>query len=148
VQRVTGERLDLVPVASLEDLQALQRECRQVYIDPALIRYAVKLVMATREPSEVGLSDLKKFITYGASPRGTINLVEGARALALMRGRRYVLSEDMTDLVHDVLRHRLVLSYEALSENIGADDIISKIMSKVAAPVKLMRSKDEDLKAA
>jgi MoxR-like ATPase len=148
VQRVTGERLDLVPVASLEDLQELQRECRQVYIDPALIRYAVKLVMATREPSEVGLSDFKKFITYGASPRGTINLVEGARALALMRGRRYVLSEDMTDLVHDVLRHRLVLSYEALSENIGADDIISKIMSKVAAPVKLMRSKDEDLKAA
>jgi MoxR-like ATPase len=148
VQRVTGERLDLVPVASLEDLQALQRECRQVYIDPALIRYAVKVVTATRQPSDVGLSDLKKFITYGASPRGTINLVEGARALALMRGRRYVLSEDMTDLVHDVLRHRLVLSYEALSENISADDIISKIMSKVAAPVKLMRSKDEDLRAA
>jgi MoxR-like ATPase len=148
VQRVTGERLDLTPVATLEQLQALQRECQQVYVDPALIRYAVKLVTATREPSEVGLADMKKFITYGSSPRGTINLVEGARALALMRGRRYVLSEDMIDIVHDVLRHRLVLSYEALSESINADAIISKIMTKVAAPVKLMRSKDEELKAA
>jgi MoxR-like ATPase len=148
VQRVTGERLDLTPVATLEDLKTLQLECQQVYVDPALIRYAVKLVTATREPGEIGLTEIKKFITYGASPRGTINLVEAARALALMRGRRYALSEDMTAIVHDVLRHRLVLSYEALSEGVNADDIISKIMTKVAAPVKLMRSKDEELKAA
>lgn len=148
VQRVTGERLDLTPVATLEDLQALQVQCQQVYVDPALIRYAVKLVAATREPSDIGLAEFKKFITYGASPRGTIGLVEGARALALMRGRQYVLSEDMTDLVHDVLRHRLVLSFEALSEGVTADAIISKVMSKIAPPVKLMRSADEQLKAA
>jgi MoxR-like ATPase len=148
VQRVTGERLDLSPVATLEDLQALQQQCQNVYVDPALIRYAVKLVAATREPSEAGLGEFKKFITYGASPRGTICLVEAARALALMRGRSYVLSEDMTQVVHDVLRHRLVLSYEALSEGMSADAIITKIMAKVAAPVKLMRSLDEQLKAA
>ena len=148
VQRVTGPRLDLVPIATTEQLQVLQQECRDVYVDPALIQYAVKLVAATRDPSRVGLGELKKFITYGASPRGTINLTEAARALALMRGRRYVLSDDMTDLVHDVLRHRLVLSYEALSDGISADAIISKIMAKVSAPAKPLQSRDDELKAA
>jgi MoxR-like ATPase len=140
VQRVTGPRLDLVPIATTEQLQVLQQACRDVYVDPALIQYAVKLVAATRDPAKVGLGELKKFITYGASPRGTINLTEAARALALMRGRRYVLSEDMTDLVHDVLRHRLVLSYEALSDGVSADAIISKIMAKVSAPAKPLQS--------
>ena len=148
VQRVTGPRLDLVPIATTEQLQVLQQECRDVYVDPALIQYAVKLVAATRDPSRVGLGELKKFITYGASPRGTINLTEAARALALMRGRRYVLSDDMTDLVHDVLRHRLVLSYEALSDGISADAIISKIMAKVSVPAKPLQSRDDELKAA
>ena len=148
VQRVTGPRLDLVPIATTEQLQGLQQACRDVYVDPALIQYAVKLVAATRDPSRVGLGELKKFITYGASPRGTINLTEAARALALMRGRRYVLSDDMTDLVHDVLRHRLVLSYEALSDGISADAIISKIMAKISAPAKPLQSRDDELKAA
>jgi len=148
VQRVTGERLDLVPVATTEQLQRLQNACREVYVDPALIQYAVRLVSATRDPSRVGLSDLKKYITYGSSPRGTINLTEAARALALMRGRRYVLTEDMTDLVHDVLRHRVSLSYEALSEGITSDSILSKIMGKVAAPAKPLQSRDEEQKAA
>jgi MoxR-like ATPase len=148
VQRVTGPRLDLVPIATTEQLRVLQQACREVYVDPALIQYAVKLVAATREPSRVGLGELKKFITYGSSPRGTINLTEAARALALMRGRRYVLSDDMTDLVHDVLRHRLVLSYEALSDGISADAIISKIMAKVSAPAKPLQSRDDELKAA
>ena len=148
VQRVTGPRLDLVPIATTEQLQVLQQACRDVYVDPALIQYAVKLVAATRDPSRVGLGELKKFITYGASPRGTINLTEAARALALMRGRRYVLSEDMTDLVHDVLRHRLVLSYEALSDGISADAIISKIMAKVPAPAKALQSRADEREAA
>ena len=150
VQRVTGPRLDLVPIATTEQLQVLQQACRDVYVDPALIQYAVKLVAATRDPSRVGLGELKKFITYGASPRGTINLTEAARALALMRGRRYVLSDDMTDLAHDVLRHRLVLSYEALSDGISADAIISKIMTKVSAPAKPLQSPSQagELKAA
>ncbi len=148
VQRVTGPRLDLVPIATTEQLQVLQQACREVYVDPALIQYAVKLVAATRDPSRIGLGELKKFITYGASPRGTINLTEAARALALMRGRRYVLSDDMTDLVHDVLRHRLVLSYEALSDGISADAIISKIMAKISAPAKPLQSRDDELRVA
>ncbi len=148
VQRVIGPKLDHAPIASTEQLQVLQQACRDVYVDPALIQYAVKLVAATRDPSRVGLSELKRFITYGASPRGTINLTEAARALALMRGRRYVLSADMTDLVHDVLRHRLVLSYEALSDGISADAIVSKIMAKVAAPAKPLQSRDDEREAA
>jgi MoxR-like ATPase len=148
VQRVTGEKLDLVPVATLDDLRELQRECQQVYVDPALVRYAVNLVIATRDPASCGLPELKKHVTYGSSPRGTINLTEASRALALMRGRRYVLSEDMTDLVHDVLRHRVALSYEAISEGVSADAILSKIMSRIAAPVRPMQSKEEELRRA
>jgi MoxR-like ATPase len=148
VQRVTGERVELQPVASLEDLMALQRECANVYVDPALIRYAVKIVAATRDPVSCGAAELKKLITYGASPRASINLVEASRALALMRGRRYVLPEDMVDLVHDVLRHRVVLSYEAVAENMSADSVIAKLMMKVAPPARALRSKDEELKAA
>ncbi len=148
VQRVTGERLDLVPVASLDDLRVLQRECQQVYVDPALVRYSVNLVMATRNPASVGMPEAKKYITFGASPRGTINLIEASRALALMRGRRYVLSEDLLDLAHDVLRHRVALSYEAISEGVTADALITKMMAKIAAPVKPMQSKDEEIKRA
>jgi MoxR-like ATPase len=148
VQRVTGPSLDLLPIATTAQLQDLQQACREVYVDPALIQYAVKLVAATRDPSRVGLGELNKFITYGASPRGSISLTEAARALALMRGRRYVLSDDMTDLVHDVLRHRLVLSYEALSDGISADAIISKIMAKVSAPAKPLQSPADAQKAA
>jgi MoxR-like ATPase len=148
VQRVTGERLDLAPVASLDDLRALQAECQQVYVDPALVRYAVNLVMATRNTATVGLPELKKYITFGSSPRGTINLIESSRALALMRGRRYVLAEDVIDLAHDVLRHRVALSYEAISEGVSADAVLTKLMSKIAAPVKPMQSKEEELKRA
>jgi MoxR-like ATPase len=148
VQRVTGDRVDLQPVASLDDLIALQRECANVYVDPALIRYAVKIVAATRDPASCGATELKKLITYGASPRASINLVEASRALALMRGRRYLLPEDMVELVHDVLRHRVVLSYEAVAENMSADSVIAKLMTKVAPPARALRSKDEELRAA
>jgi MoxR-like ATPase len=148
VQRVTSERAQLNPVATLQELQTLQAECQRVYVDPALIRYSVNLVAATRAPSKAGLSDLGKFITYGASPRGTINLTEAARALALIRGRRYVLAEDMNELVHDVLRHRIVLSYEALSEGISTDNVISRIMSKIHAPMRVRQSNDDELRVA
>ena len=135
-QRVTGPRIDVNPVASMEQLAALQRECRQVYVDPSLVQYAVKLVTATRAPAEVGLKDLAPMITFGASPRATIGLIEGAKALAMMRGRTYALPEDMSDLVPDVLRHRLVLSYEALSEGLAADQVVLRIMAKVPQPPK------------
>src|SRR6187402_556057 len=134
VERVTGPAVNVSSVATTEQLAALQQECRRVYLDPALVQYAVKLVSATRTPEKHGLKDLGKYITFGASPRATINLAEGARALAMLRGRTYALPEDMTDLVPDVLRHRLVLSYEALSEGLSADALVAKIMAKIPAP--------------
>ena len=136
VQRVTGPAVDVTAVATTEQLAQLQKECRQVYVDPSLVQYAVKLVSATRSPEKHGLKDLAKFITYGASPRATINLTEGARALAMLRGRTYALPEDMTDLAPDVLRHRVVLSYEALSEGLSSDAVVAKIMAKIPAPPK------------
>jgi MoxR-like ATPase len=134
VERVTGPAVQISAVASTEQLAALQAECRRVYVDPSLVQYAVKLVSATRTPDKHGLKDLGKYLTFGASPRATINLTEGARALAMLRGRTYALPEDMTDLVPDVLRHRLVLSYEALSEGLSSDALIGQIMSKIPAP--------------
>jgi MoxR-like ATPase len=136
VSRVTGPAVDVSAVATTEQLAALQAECRQVYVDPSLVQYAVKLVSATRNPEKHGIKDMNRFITFGASPRATINLTEGARALAMLRGRTYALPEDMTDLVPDVLRHRVVLSYEALSEGLTPDTLISKIMAKIPAPAK------------
>ncbi len=136
VQRVTGPAAVVGAVASTEQLSALQRECRTAYVDPSLIQYAVRLVSATRDPERAGLKDFARFLTFGASPRATINLIEGARALAFLRGRTYVWPEDVTDLVPDVLRHRLVLSYEALAEGQTADKLIERIMAHVPAPEK------------
>jgi MoxR-like ATPase len=137
-QRVTGAASEVMSVSDSHQLAALQKECREVYVDPALIQYAVKLVSATRRPERYELPDLGRYLTYGASPRATIGLVEGARALAMLRGRRYALPEDMSDLVPDVLRHRLVLSYEALADNVTPDQIIQQVLKKVAVPDKPM----------
>ncbi|MBC7470879.1 MAG: MoxR family ATPase [Ramlibacter sp.] len=134
VERVTGPAITVSAVASTEQLAQLQQECRRVYVDPSLVQYAVKLVSATRTPERHGLKELGKYLTFGASPRATINLTEGARALAMMRGRTYALPQDMTDLVPDVLRHRLVLSYEALSEGLSADDLVARVMTRIPAP--------------
>ncbi|HSV53579.1 MAG TPA: MoxR family ATPase [Burkholderiaceae bacterium] len=136
VERVTGPAVTVNAVATTEQLGQLQAECRKVYVDPSLVQYAVRLVSATRTPDRHGLKELSRFITYGASPRATINLTEGARALAMLRGRSYALPEDMTDLVPDVLRHRLVLSYEALSEGLSSDAVVGKIMAKLTPPPK------------
>src|SRR5690606_17340796 len=111
VNRVTGPRIDVNALATPEQLAALQEDCRKVYVDPGLIQYAVRIVAATRRPGLCGLDDLQRYVSYGASPRASIALVEGARALALLRGRHYALPEDVTDLIPDVLRHRVVLSY-------------------------------------
>ena len=135
-QRVTGTPVTMSPVASMGQLAELQQECRKVYVDPSLMQYAVKLVSATRRPERYELADIAKFLTFGASPRATIGLIEGARALAFMRGRSYALPEDMTGLVGDVLRHRLVLSYEALAEGMDADAVIQKVMRKIPVPDK------------
>jgi MoxR-like ATPase len=136
VQRVTGVAQDVSAVATTADLAALQRVCRTGYVDPAMMQYAVRLVAATRDPERYGIKDMARYITYGASPRATIHLIEGARALAFLRGRTYVLPEDVTDLVPDVLRHRLALSYEALADSLTADQLIMRIMQHVPAPEK------------
>ncbi|OPF62162.1 MoxR family ATPase [Hydrogenophaga sp. H7] len=136
VERVTGPAVQVNAVATTDQLAALQAQCREVYVDPSLVQYAVKLVSATRTPERHGLKDVGRLITYGASPRATIGLVEGARALALLRGRSYALPEDMVALVPDVLRHRVVLSYEGLSEGLSSDALIERIMKAVPAPAK------------
>jgi MoxR-like ATPase len=140
VDRVIGAPASVGAVASTEDLEALQRQCRRAYVDPALIQYAVRLVAATRAPERYGLKDMAKYLTFGASPRASINLIEGGRALAFLRGRSYVWPEDVADLVPDVLRHRLVLSYEALSDQLSADQIIQRIMQQLPAPEKPLES--------
>lgn len=134
VERVTGPATAVSAIATTEQLRALQAECRKTYVDPNLIQYAVKLVSATRNPERFDLPELSRYLQFGASPRATINLIEGARALAFLRGRSYALPEDVTDLVPDVLRHRLVLSYEALSDAQTPDQIIKRIMQAVPVP--------------
>ena len=135
-QRALAAPVQVLPVATTAQLSALQAECRSVYVDPSLLQYAVKLVAATRAPAQHGVQDIAQFIACGASPRATICLAEGAQALAMLRGRAYVLPEDMTDLAADVLRHRLSLSYEALSDGLDADALIARIMAKIPAPAR------------
>ncbi|CAN5605855.1 MoxR family ATPase [soil metagenome] len=136
VERVTGAAAMVSAVASTGQLLELQRECRNSYVDPSLIQYAVKLVGATRTPEKYGLKDIAKYMSYGASPRASINLVEGARALAYLRGRTYVLPEDVTDIAPDVMRHRVALTYEALSEGKTADQLVNRILNQVTPPDK------------
>jgi len=136
VSRVTGVMQAVGRVATTEQLIVLQARCRALYVDPSLIQFAVKVVAATRDPASAGLGDIGRLIMYGASPRASINMIEAGRALAFLRGRDYVLPEDVTDVIGDVLRHRIVLSYEALSESVTADDLVVKILKAVPAPDK------------
>ena len=136
VERVTGVPADVATVATTDQLSALQRQCRSGYVDPSLIQYAVKLAAATRQPDRYGVVDFAKYVTFGASPRASIHLIEGARALAFLRGRDYVLPDDVSDLAPDVLRHRLVLSYEALADGLTPDQLVYKIMQRIAPPEK------------
>ncbi|HEX9677081.1 MAG TPA: MoxR family ATPase [Anaerolineales bacterium] len=126
VERMTGALQPPQVVIDTQELLVLQQEVDAVYVDPALIEYSVKLVSATRHPDP--------FIDFGASPRASINLILAARALAFLRGREYVLPQDVRDLAPDVIRHRLVLSYEALAENVHADELLARILSAVPVP--------------
>jgi MoxR-like ATPase len=125
---------EVEPVLSVESLRVYQRAARTVYVDRPVAEYAVALAGATRDPAAEGLDDLVAHVEFGASPRGSINLVHAARALALLRGRGYVLPHDVADLAHDVLRHRLVLTYEALASGITADTVVSRVVEAVEAP--------------
>jgi MoxR-like ATPase len=134
VQRQLVPQPDLRQVLSLETLKELQRAVFDVYVDPALISYAVTLATATRDPAAHGLVGLDEYITFGASPRGPISVVQAARALALLRGRDYVLAEDVQGLAKDAFRHRLVLSYQALAEEVSADSIIDQVLGAIPLP--------------
>jgi MoxR-like ATPase len=135
VERMTGKLQDLQKVLTTQQLLELQKEADKVFVDPALIEYAVRMVTATRQPEGVGLKELQHYIMFGASPRASINLILTARALAFVRGRDYVLPQDVLDMALDVMRHRLVLSYEALSDDIGADDLLKTILDRIPIPV-------------
>ena len=135
VVRMTGLLEAVQKVITTDQLLELQQQTDRVFVDPALIEYAVKLVTATRQPKSIGLPDLQRYIMFGASPRASINLILTARALAYVRGRDYVLPQDVLDMALDVMRHRLVLSYEALSDNVTSDDILKKILDRIPIPV-------------
>ena len=139
VERMAQGMAQPALVMTTERLLGLQRETDKVFVDPVLIEYVVRLSMATRDPADFGLPEIKKYITYGASPRASINLILTGRALAFMRGRTYVLSQDILDLVHDVLRHRIVLSYEALSDDVSPEQIIDRVLQKIPVPTAPMQ---------
>ena len=134
VQRQLVEAPDLREALSLEDLKALQQAAFDIYVDPSLVSYAVDIATATREPAAHGLGEIAPYISYGASPRGPISLVHGSRALALIRGREYALVEDLQALAKDALRHRLVLSYQALAEEVNPDELLDQVLAAVPAP--------------
>ncbi len=134
VQRQLASPPELRQALSIEELRTLQRAVFDVYVDPALISYAVTLAAATRDPAAHGLPDLATYVAFGASPRGPISVVQAARALALVRGRDYVLAEDVQALARDALRHRLVLTYRALAEEVSPERILDEVLAAVPAP--------------
>src|SRR3989441_6952531 len=136
VERMTGRLSPVVPVMTTERLLALQREVDEVFVDPTLMEYVVRLSSATRQPTEYGIGDVAKYVSYGASPRASINLVLAGRALAYLRGRRYVTGQDVLDLALDVLRHRIVLSFEALSDEVTADDVVRRVLARIPVPTE------------
>jgi MoxR-like ATPase len=130
VQRQLAPAPELRQVLSLEELQELQALVRDVYVDPALVSYAVAVAAVTRHPGD----DLARFVAFGASPRGPIAITQAARALALIRGRDYATTDDVKELAKDALRHRIVLSYEALAEGVSADTILDAVIGTVPVP--------------
>ena len=141
VERMTGKLEPVQEVLTTKDLLALQKRADAVYVDPALMDYSVRLTTATRAPKLHGMPDLERYITYGASPRASINLILTARALAFVRGRDYALPQDVVDMARDVMRHRLVLSFEALSDNVSPDDVLTEVLRHVPAPVVPLRER-------
>jgi MoxR-like ATPase len=134
VERMSGHAPEVAPVVTAAELRDLQTVTDAVYVDPKIREYAVSLATSTRNPREVGLERLQRYIAYGASPRASLNVVIGASALALLRGRDHVLPEDIRDLAPEVLRHRMVLSYEALADDVTADTILEQTINAVETP--------------
>jgi len=140
VERVAGQFAPVHPVVTTQQLIELRREVEKVYVDPALIEYAVRLANATRAPAKFGIPEVAKYVMYGASPRASINLIITARALAFVRGRSYVVPQDVVDLALDVMRHRLVLSFEAMSEGISSDTVLKQILARIPLPAQPLQA--------
>jgi MoxR-like ATPase len=134
VERMTSAPEPPVTVLDTATLLDYQRAADAVYVDPEIILYAVRLSTATRDLAAVGLPELARYVSFGASPRASINMVLGAKALAFLRGRDYALPADARDLARDVLRHRVVLSYEALADGISPDDLLGPVLAAVPVP--------------
>ena len=134
VDRITGPTITLRPILTTEQLLALQEAVAQVYVDPHVTAYAAKLVHATRNLAQHGLPELAPAVAFGASPRASINLIIAARALAFIRKRQYVLPRDVADLLPDVLRHRLVMSYEGLTSGITPDMVVKAVLQRFPPP--------------
>ncbi|HWG94070.1 MAG TPA: MoxR family ATPase [Mycobacteriales bacterium] len=134
VRRMAVDPPRASPVLELDDLTDLQAAADTVFTHHAVTEYAVRLVMATREPEAWGLPQLRPLVAHGASPRGSLGLVRGARALALLRGRDYVLPSDVADLATDVLAHRIVLTYEALAEEVPAERVVEQVVERIEPP--------------
>jgi MoxR-like ATPase len=139
VERMIAGLEHVREVMDVQHLRALQSAVRTVFVDPALIEYAVRVASATRSPSSAGLPDLARYITYGVSPRASIYMVMAAQALALVRGRQYVLPEDIRTIAPDVLRHRIILSYEALGDDVTVQHVLDAILRKVPVPDVVLR---------
>lgn len=131
---ISPEHKNIIPLVTPRDIVETREIVQKIYVDEKIERYIVDIVFATRFPEEYGLKDLKGMISFGASPRASISMALAARAYAFLKGRGYVIPEDVRAVCHDVMRHRIGLSYEAEANNIGADEIISEILDKIAVP--------------
>jgi MoxR-like ATPase len=140
VERMVAGLETVHEVMGVRQLRSLQQAVGNVFVDPALIEYAVGVASATRNLRRVGLEDLSRYVTYGVSPRASIYMVIAAQAMALVRGRQYVLPEDVRTIAPDVLRHRLVLSYEALADDVSAQQIIDAVLSRLPVPDVVLRT--------
>jgi MoxR-like ATPase len=134
VERVTGPPIDLRQVITADELAAMQRDVAEVYVDPTVRAYAATLVSATRHPQAMGLEEVAPAIAYGASPRASINLVAAGRALAFMRGRSYVLPHDVMEVAPEVIRHRLVLTYQGIASGVSPEHIVWRLLEKYPPP--------------
>jgi len=134
IQRVTGPPITLQPELTLDQLRTMRAETSQIYVDPPVAAYAATLVAATRLPAVYGLGDLASGISFGASPRASINLVMGARALAYIRGRTYALPHDVADIAPEVLRHRLVLSYDGIATGLTPETVVGRVLERYPPP--------------
>ena len=134
IYRMGGEMPEAKQILSPEQLKHLQQMTTRVFVDHAIVEFVVRVILVTRTPGEHNLQDVARWVSYGASPRASLGLIAAARGLALLRGRGYVLPDDVVDLIPDILRHRLVMSYDALADGVPVEHVITRIMQTVPPP--------------